>query len=43
MATAIQILGAVLIVTGIALLSVPVSIIVAGLAAVFFGIALERS
>jgi hypothetical protein len=43
MATAIQLLGTVLIVSGIALLSVPVSLIVAGLAAVFFGIALERN
>lgn len=30
-------------VAGIALLSVPVSLIVAGVAAVFFGIALERN
>jgi hypothetical protein len=43
MATIIQLLGTVLIVSGIALLSVPVSLIVAGLAAVFFGIALERN
>jgi hypothetical protein len=43
MATAIQILGAALIVAGIALMSVPISIIVAGLASVFFGIALERN
>jgi hypothetical protein len=43
MATAIQIIGAALIVAGIALLSFPVAVIVAGLAAVFFGIALERN
>jgi hypothetical protein len=43
MATVIQVLGAALIVAGIALLSIPVSVIVAGLAAVFFGIALERN
>jgi hypothetical protein len=42
MATAIQILGAALTVLGIAFLSVPVSLIVAGLATVFFGQALER-
>jgi hypothetical protein len=42
MATVIQIVGAALIVAGIALLSVPVAVIVAGLSAVFFGIALER-
>jgi hypothetical protein len=43
MATVIQIFGAALIVAGIALMSVPFSLIVAGLASVFFGIALERS
>lgn len=43
MATAIQVLGAALIVAGIAFLSVPFSLIVAGLATVFFGIALERN
>jgi hypothetical protein len=43
MATAIQVLGAALIVAGIALISIPASVIVAGLAAVFFGIALERN
>jgi hypothetical protein len=43
MATVIQIIGTALIVTGIALMSVPVSLIVAGLAAVLFAIALERN
>jgi hypothetical protein len=43
MATVIQILGAALIVAGIALMSVPVSLVVAGLASIFFGIALERN
>ena len=43
MATVIQIIGAALIVAGIAFLSFPVAVIVAGLAAVFFGIALERN
>lgn len=43
MATVIQVFGAALIVAGIALLSIPVSVIVAGLAAVFFGVALERN
>jgi hypothetical protein len=43
MATVIQVLGAVLFVAGIALLSIPASLIVAGLATVFFGIALERN
>jgi hypothetical protein len=43
MSTAVQVFGAVLIVAGIALLSIPVSVIVAGVATVLFGIALERS
>ena len=43
MATVIQIIGAVLIVAGIALISLPASLIAAGLSAVFFGIALERN
>jgi hypothetical protein len=43
MATAIQAIGAALIVAGIALFSIPVAVIVAGLAAVLFGIALERN
>jgi hypothetical protein len=43
MATVIQILGAALIVAGIALMSVPISLVVAGLASIFFGIALERN
>jgi hypothetical protein len=43
MSTAVQVFGAVLIVAGIALLSFPVSVIVAGVATVLFGIALERS
>jgi hypothetical protein len=42
MATIIQITGAVLVVAGIGLFSVPVALIVAGLATVIFGIALER-
>jgi hypothetical protein len=42
MATAIQIGGAVLIVAGIGLIYLPASLIVAGLAAIVFGIALER-
>jgi hypothetical protein len=43
MATAIQAIGAALIVAGIALISIPAAVIVAGLAAVLFGIALERN
>ena len=43
MATVIQVIGAAVIVAGIALISIPVSLIVAGLATVFFGIALERN
>jgi hypothetical protein len=43
MATVIQIIGAALIVTGIAFLNFPVAVIVAGVATVFFGIALERN
>lgn len=43
MATVIQISGAALIVAGIAFLSLPVSLIVAGVAAVLFGIAMERN
>jgi hypothetical protein len=42
MATTIQIAGAVLVVVGIGAFSIPVSLIVAGLAAVAFGVALER-
>lgn len=42
MATVIQIVGAALTVAGIGLLSIPASLIVAGVAAVIFGIALER-
>ena len=42
MATIIQITGAVLVVAGIGLFSIPVALIVAGLATVIFGIALER-
>ena len=43
MATAIQVLGAALIVVGIALISIPASVIVGGVVAVFFGIAMERN
>jgi hypothetical protein len=43
MATAIQAIGAALIVAGIALFSIPAALVVAGLAAVLFGIALERN
>ena len=43
MATAIQVIGASLIVAGIAFLNFPVAVIVAGVATVFFGIALERN
>jgi hypothetical protein len=43
MATAIQAIGAALIVAGIGLFSIPAAVIVAGLAAVLFGIALERN
>lgn len=43
MATVIQVLGAALIVSGIALLNLPGAVIVAGLATLFFGIALERN
>jgi hypothetical protein len=43
MATAIQVLGAALIVAGIAFMNLPVAVIVAGVATVFFGIALERN
>jgi hypothetical protein len=43
MATVIQIIGAVLVVAGIAFLSLPVALIVAGTAAVLFGIAMERN
>jgi hypothetical protein len=42
MATIIQIIGAVLVVAGIALFSIPVALIVAGTATLIFGIALER-
>lgn len=42
MATLIQMTGSVLIVTGIAFFSIPVAIITAGVAALIFGIALER-
>jgi len=42
MATIIQIAGAALLVVGIGLISVPASLIVAGLATLAFGIALER-
>jgi hypothetical protein len=42
MATVIQITGAVLVVAGIGLFSLPVALIVAGVATVIFGIALER-
>jgi uncharacterized membrane-anchored protein YitT (DUF2179 family) len=42
MATVIQIGGAALLVIGIGLISIPASLIVAGLAAITFGIALER-
>jgi hypothetical protein len=42
MATTIQIIGAVLVVAGIGLFSIPVSLIVAGVATLIFGIALER-
>jgi hypothetical protein len=43
MATAIQVIGAALIVAGIGLMNLPVAVIVAGVAAVFFGVALERN
>jgi uncharacterized membrane-anchored protein YitT (DUF2179 family) len=43
MATAIQAIGAALIVAGIGLFSIPAAVIVAGVAAVLFGIALERN
>jgi uncharacterized membrane-anchored protein YitT (DUF2179 family) len=43
MATVIQIIGAALIVAGIGLFSIPAAVIVAGVAAVLFGIALERN
>jgi hypothetical protein len=43
MATVIQIIGAAVIVAGIAFLSIPVSLIVAGVATVLFGIAMERN
>jgi len=43
MATVIQIIGAALIVAGIAFISIPVSLIVAGVATVLFGIAMERN
>jgi hypothetical protein len=43
MATAIQAIGAALIVAGIALFSIPAALVVAGLGAVLFGIALERN
>ena len=42
MATIIQITGAVLAVAGIGLFSIPVALIVAGIATLIFGIALER-
>lgn len=42
MATIIQMIGSALIVTGIALFSIPLAIITAGVAALIFGIALER-
>lgn len=42
MATTIQISGAVAITIGLALISIPVALIVAGLLAVAFGVALER-
>lgn len=42
MATIIQISGAVAITIGLALISIPLSLIVAGVLAVAFGIALER-
>jgi hypothetical protein len=42
MATIIQITGAVLAVVGIGLFSFPVALIVAGVATLTFGIALER-
>ena len=42
MATIIQIIGAVLVVAGIGLFSIPVALIVAGVATLIFGIALER-
>ena len=43
MATVIQVIGAAVIVAGIAFLSIPVSLIVAGVATVLFGIAMERN
>ena len=43
MATVIQIIGAAVIVAGIAFISIPVSLIIAGTAAVLFGIAMERN
>ena len=42
MATIIQISGAVAITTGLALISIPLALITAGVLAVIFGIALER-
>jgi hypothetical protein len=42
MATILQIAGAVLVTAGIALFSIPVGLIFAGLSALAFGIALER-
>lgn len=42
MPTIIQVAGAALVVLGIGILSIPISLIVAGIATVIFGIALER-
>ena len=42
MATGLQIGGAIILTIGIGLISIPVAFIVAGLAAITFGIALER-
>lgn len=42
MPTIIQVAGAALVVLGIGILSIPISLIVAGIATVLFGIALER-
>jgi len=42
MATTIQIIGAVLVIAGIGLMSIPAALVIAGLAGIVFGIALER-
>jgi uncharacterized membrane-anchored protein YitT (DUF2179 family) len=42
MATILQVAGAVLVTAGIGLFSIPAGLIFAGIAAVAFGIALER-